>query len=124
MIFWVLVALGGAAGAVARYGVGGRVYAWTGAHFPWGTLVVNVTGAFLLGLVLTGFAASPYRLQVGAVLAIGFLGDFTTFSTFSYETVMLARDRQWTRALLYLLGSTALAGLAVLAGMACGAVLR
>jgi fluoride exporter len=121
---WALLALGGAAGAVARYVVAGWVYQRTGAGFPWGTLAVNLIGSFLLGAVLTGLTTSGWQVQLGALLAVGFLGDFTTFSTFSYETVMLARDRQWTRALSYVLASTALAVLAVVAGMVCGAVLR
>jgi fluoride exporter len=121
---WALLALGGAAGAVARYVVAGWIHQRMGAGFPWGTLAVNLTGSFLLGAVLTGLATSGWQIQLGAFLAIGFLGDFTTFSTFSYETVMLARDRQWTRALSYVVASTVLAMLAIVAGMVCGAVLR
>jgi fluoride exporter len=121
---WALLALGGAAGAVARYVVAGWIHQRMGATFPWGTLAVNLTGSFLLGAVLTGLATSGWQIQLGAFLAIGFLGDFTTFSTFSYETVMLARDRQWTRALSYVVASTVLAMLAIVAGMVCGAVLR
>lgn len=123
MTIWALLALGGAAGAVARYVVADWVYRRTGAGFPWGTLVVNLTGSFLLGAVVTGLATSGWQLQLGALLAIGFLGDFTTFSTFSYETVRLARDRQWARALAYVVASTLLTVLAIVAGMVCGAVL-
>jgi fluoride exporter len=121
---WALLALGGAAGAVARYAVAGWVYRCTGAAFPWGTLAVNVIGSFLLGVVIIGLATSAWHVQLGALLAVGFLGDFTTFSTFAYETVTLGRDRQWTRALSYVVASTILAVLAVVAGMICGAVLR
>jgi fluoride exporter len=121
---WALLALGGAAGAVARYAVAGWVYRRTGAAFPWGTLAVNIIGSFLLGAVLTGLTTSAWHVQLGALLAVGFLGDFTTFSTFAYETVTLGRDRQWTRALSYVVASTILAVLAVVAGMICGAVLR
>lgn len=124
MTVWALLAVGGAAGAVARYAVAGWVYQRTGAGFPWGTLAVNIIGSFLLGAALTGLTTSAWQVQLGALLAVGFLGDFTTFSTFAYETVTLGRDRQWTRALSYVLASTILAVLAVVAGMICGAVLR
>jgi hypothetical protein len=82
-----------------------------------------VIGSFLLGAVLTGLADNPLEVQIGALLAIGFLGDFTTFSTYAYETVMLVRERRWTPALLYQLGGVALAVLAVLAGMTCGTLI-
>jgi len=124
MTIWALLVAGVAAGAVARYLVAGWVYQRTGAGFPWGTLAVNIIGSFLLGVVLTGLTTSAFQIQLGALLAIGFLGDFTTFSTFSYETVMLARERQWTRGLSYVLASTVLTVLAVMAGMVCGAMLR
>ena len=124
MSIWLLLAAGGGAGALARYAVAGWAHRRTGAWFPWGTLLVNITGSFLLGALVTGLASSPLHLELGALLAIGFLGDFTTFSTFAYESVMLARERQWTRAIFYMLGSTALAMLALIAGMFCGAGLR
>lgn len=124
MILWILLAVGGGAGAVARFAVSTRVYSRAGPGFPWGTLVVNTLGSFLLGVVMTGLADKPIGTQLVALLAIGFLGDFTTFSTFAYESVMLARDGQWRRALVHLLGSTAAALSAVMVGMACGAWLR
>ena len=124
MTVWLLLAAGGGAGALARYAVAGWVYRRSGAGFPWGTLFVNIVGSFLLGVVVTGLASSPFHLQLGALLGIGFLGDFTTFSTLAYESVMLAREREWARALFYLFGSTVLAVLAVIAGMFCGAGLR
>jgi fluoride exporter len=120
MTFWLLLAFGGAAGALARYGLASWVYGRTGAEFPWGTLVVNVLGAFLLGVVMTGLAGSPLQIQLGALLATGFLGDFTTFSTLSYEAVMLAREREYGRALWYLLGTTALGAIAIVLGMSLG----
>ncbi|CAN5480539.1 fluoride efflux transporter CrcB [soil metagenome] len=124
MMIWILLALGGAAGALARYALASWVDQRTGSGFPLGTLVVNVIGAFLLGVVITGLATSAYQLQLGAFLAVGFLGDFTTFSTFAYETVMLGRQRQWGRALWYVLVSTGLTVLSVMGGMVCGTVLR
>jgi CrcB protein len=101
------VVLGGAAGAVARYALG----AWIQARrprFPWGTLVINVTGAFALGLVLPPLAARPL---LKALLATGFLGAYTTFSTFSAEAALLLHDRDWRRASAYV-GATVVLGLA------------
>lgn len=80
----------GALGCVARYYVSGWVYEKLGWGFPWGTLAVNISGAFIIGLLmelgLRG-ALIPPNLRIG--LTIGFLGGFTTFSTFSYETFRL-----------------------------------
>jgi fluoride exporter len=121
---WVLLALGGAAGALARYVLASAVYRRSDGSFPSGTLTVNVLGSFLLGVVVTSLAASPFEVQLGALLAIGFLGDFTTFSTFAYEAVMLARDGQGSRALVYVLASVGLGLAAVVAGMLCGSMLR
>lgn len=118
---WVLLGLGGAAGAVARFAMATWVYRRTGTAFPWGTLVVNVIGAFLLGVVITGLAGSRLELQLGALVATGFLGDFTTFSTFAFESVMLTRDGERGRAVIYVLASTLLAILACAAGMGIGA---
>lgn len=82
-----LIAIAGAAGAVSRYLVGLAAVRFLGPHFPFGTLMVNVLGCLLLGLVLeveqsTTLVSQPVRL----FLAVGFLGAFTTFSTFGYET--------------------------------------
>ncbi|MDB4950114.1 MAG: CrcB protein [Gemmatimonadetes bacterium] len=106
MVF-LCVVVGGAAGAVARYALG----AWVQARrprFPWGTLVVNVTGAFALGLLLPMLAAHPV---LKALVATGFLGAYTTFSTFSAEAALLVHDRDWRRAAEYV-GATVVLGLA------------
>jgi CrcB protein len=116
----VAVAAGGALGALARYGVelGGDVGR---DGFPWPTLVVNVSGTFLLGLVYTLLAdrvrPTPY---LRAFLAIGLLGAYTTFSTWTVETVLLVRDGAVWMAATYAV-VTAVAGIvAVLAGVAAG----
>ena len=106
MVF-LCVVLGGAAGAVARYALGGWVQARR-PEFPWGTLVINVTGAFALGLLLPLVEAHPL---VRALLGTGFLGAYTTFSTFSYEAAVLVQERDWRGAAGYVL-STVLVGLA------------
>ena len=111
------VALGGAAGAVARFGVSGWVHGFSGAAFPWGTLTVNVAGAFALGLTLRLLQASVAGPETRAFLAVGFLGAFTTFSTFSWEAIALIQDGEWARASLYLGGSVVAGLAAVLAGI-------
>jgi len=94
------IALFGALGCLARYFLSGWVYDLIGRTLPYGTLAVNVVGAFLIGLVmefsLRSTAVSP-ELRIG--LTIGFLGGFTTFSTFSYETYRLLESAQFLRAL-------------------------
>lgn len=112
------IAAGGALGALARYGLGGWVHGWAGATFPWGTLVVNVLGSFALGLSLRWAEATAVSAEVRALVTIGLLGAFTTFSTYSYETVALLRDGEWTRGAAYALGSLALGLAAVAAGLA------
>jgi CrcB protein len=89
----VLVAVFGALGCVARYYIAGWVYDLVGRDLPYGTFVVNILGAFLLGLVMEfglRSALLPVSLRTG--IAIGFLGGFTTFSTFSYETFRLLEE--------------------------------
>ncbi|NPV58751.1 MAG: fluoride efflux transporter CrcB [Actinobacteria bacterium] len=93
MVRYLLVAIGGMLGAVSRYGLGGWVSNATESVFPYGTLAVNLIGSFVIGFFLTlamdRFSWSPeWRI----FFAVGFLGAFTTFSTFSYETVELLRE--------------------------------
>ena len=114
---FLAVASGGAFGAVARYLAAGWVQSATGDFFPWGTLAVNAVGSALLGFLMTwlqGTVASPELRQL---ITIGFLGSFTTFSTFSYETVAMLRDGEWWRAGGYLTGSVLIGLMAVWAGM-------
>ncbi len=113
----VYVALGGALGALARYGISGWVYDRMGETFPWGTLVVNLVGCLALGLVIRWLQVSAVAPEVRPFATIGLLGAFTTFSTFSYETVALLQEGQWWRAGLYVGGSVALGLIAMLVGM-------
>jgi CrcB protein len=93
MIRYLLVALGGMLGAVARYGLGGWISNATEGKSPYGTLAVNLIGSFVIGFFLTlaidRFSWSP---EIRIFFTVGFLGAFTTFSTFSYETVELLRE--------------------------------
>jgi len=97
---WFAIALGGATGALARWQVSRAVYGWLGREFPWGTLAVNVLGSLLMGILAVLLVE---RMAVGAEwrggLLVGFLGAFTTFSTFALETVELAGEGLAPRAL-------------------------
>jgi CrcB protein len=106
-----LVAVGGAAGAVARYLIGGWAAARWSAGFPFGTLLVNVTGSFLLGLLATLTTERFVSPNVRVLLGIGFLGAYTTFSTFAYESLQLLAAGSFGRAALNMVGSL-LVGLA------------
>jgi len=103
------IAAGSAIGGVSRYLLGGFLQRQTGGTFPIGTLVINASGSFLLGLILR-YAVETTTLtpEARAFLTIGFCGGYTTFSTFSYETVALMEDGQWPRAALYVALSVSL----------------
>ncbi|MYA18907.1 MAG: fluoride efflux transporter CrcB [Chloroflexi bacterium] len=111
----LLIAVGGAAGALLRYGVSEWVTAPRGG-FPLATLLANVTGAFLLGVA----SLLLVRLEVSAAvrlgLTVGVLGAYTTFSTFSVETLELISDGEWRTAALYVVASVAGALAAAWAG--------
>lgn len=108
---------------MARYGVGGWVHSVTGAGFPWGTFAVNVAGCFVLGLMMPILHASIAAPEARAFVAVGLLGGFTTFSTFSFESVVLIHDGQWARAASYTFGSVGLGLAAVFAGFWLGTTL-
>ena len=94
----VLVGIAGAAGALARYGVS---IAIGGRSFPWSTLGINITGSFLLGFLLAFGIERGWSETTTVPLAVGFLGAYTTFSTFSYETFTLARTDRALLAAIY-----------------------
>ena len=120
MPVWIGIALGGACGALARYGLNLWIQTRLGptawATFPLGTLTINVLGCFLLGVTLTlsarGLISPEWRLAFGT----GFVGAFTTFSTFAWESDLLLRGGEGLRAALYLSGNLLLGQLAVLLG--------
>ncbi|MFQ5702751.1 MAG: fluoride efflux transporter CrcB [Gemmatimonadales bacterium] len=116
----IYVALGGAVGAVARYGLSGFVQHRMGSGFPWGTLAVNVAGSLLLGFIVRLFHGSTVTPELRAAVTIGLIGAFTTFSTFSYETVALLDHGEWSGAAAYLVGSVVLALAAAFVGMGLG----
>lgn len=92
----LLIALAGALGSIARYGISGWAYQALGQRFPYGTLVVNVIGSLLIGAVMhVGLSTELISRSARLAIAVGFLGAFTTFSTFSYETVRYLEDGAW-----------------------------
>jgi CrcB protein len=96
------VAIGSAVGGVSRYLLGGFVQRALAASFPVGTLLINVTGSALLGFILRYALDTPgVTPEIRALLGLGFCGGYTTFSTFSYETLALLEDGDWRRAGLY-----------------------
>lgn len=119
----LLVALGAALGAPARYLVDRWIQTRHDSVFPWGTLTVNVVGSFVLGALVAAAAGAAVSPQVLAALGAGFCGALTTYSTFGYETLRLASEGSVRYAVLNALG-TVLAGLAAAAlGVAAGAAL-
>ena len=100
------IALGGALGAVARYLVGETVTTQVGSVFPWGIFVVNVVGCFLIGMLFVLLAEQHQGAGIWrSLLMVGFLGAFTTFSTFSLQTLALIETGRWLTALAYSLAS-------------------
>jgi CrcB protein len=104
---------------VGRYLLGGLVQRLIAGTFPAGTLFVNLTGSFLLGLILRYAIETPaVTPELRALLTVGLCGGYTTFSTFSYETVALLEDGDWSRAALYVALSLGLSLLATFLGFA------
>ena len=114
----LIIGLGGFIGAVLRYQVSGWAYQAMGTDFPYGTLVVNIAGSFVLGLFLT-FAEGKFMVSpvMRSFIAIGILGAFTTFSTFSFETVQLMQSGSYISAVLNIVLSLALGIPAVMGGI-------
>jgi CrcB protein len=122
---WLLVLLGGGLGSAARYLTSTLMAEWFGPAFPWGTFTVNVAGGLLIGFLATladerGLLGPQARL----FLVVGVLGGFTTFSSFSLESLRLAESGELPAALLNILGTVALALLAAAVGIQLGRVVE
>lgn len=118
---FLLISAGAILGANARYWIGDWAAQKFGASFPYGTFIINLTGSFLIGFFLTlateRFMIDPrWRL----LIAVGFLGAYTTFSTYAYESFNLIFNGQWMTGLINLFGSTLLGVLAVGLGVYLG----
>lgn len=119
MLTWIAIFIGAGCGGVLRFALGGFVQAWAGPGFPLGTLVVNVSGCFAMGLLGTAMTGPPMvREEVRAAVFVGLLGGYTTFSTFGRETQQLAAAGDWLRAGVYVLASVTLSLAAVWLGAA------
>lgn len=112
-----MVMIGGAGGSLTRYLLNNAIMSRAGGRFPFGTVVINITGSFLIGFLMTllteRLSPSPYwRL----LLVVGFLGGYTTFSSFEWETLGLVRDGARWLGLLNVIGSVAVGYMAVWLG--------
>ena len=113
----LLIAIGGAAGSVLRYLIGGRIQHFAPHGFPLGTLFVNVAGCFLIGILVRQFMNIQTHNHLRALLMVGFCGGFTTFSAFSMETIGLIEGGEYPRATAYITLSVLLCLTATFAGM-------
>ncbi len=117
---YLLIALGGALGSITRYYVGSAIGSRMGARFPYGTLVVNITACVIIGLSITYLGR---RVELNPawryLVTVGFIGAYSTFSTFEWETLSTMRSGAFAVALLYAVGSVVLG----LAATWCGAAL-
>ena len=120
MLTYLYVALGGALGTVARFALSGYVANRFGETFPWGTLIINVTGSFVIGFFASLTSPDEGRWVVGGpgrqFFMIGICGGYTTFSSFSLQTLNLARDGEWFRVGGNIAGSVAFCLVAVWLG--------
>ena len=115
------LALAGAVGTLARYFMASWVQNLTGSDFPWSTWGVNILGCFLFGLVWTLCEERAYfSSEIRFIILVGFMGAFTTFSTYIFETAQLARNAEWLRLAANLAGQNVLGFTGLLLGMALG----
>ena len=118
MYTYLSIALGGALGSMARYAPGIYVGRWLGMAFPWGTLLINIIGSFLIGAFAESFALRWDSSQATRVfLVVGICGGYTTFSTFSLDIVTLINRGEALAAAAYILASVALGVAALYAGL-------
>ena len=111
------VMAGGAVGSAGRYLVGKLALGWFGPNYPWGTLAANLIGGFLMGVLAGVLARTGGSEHTRLLLGVGVLGGFTTFSSFSLETVLMVERGQWSAALLYALVSVMGSVLALFGGL-------
>ena len=117
---YLLIALGGGLGSIARYWVGSAIGSRTGVRFPYGTLVVNITACAIIGFALTWFSQrAEINPEWRYLFAVGFIGAYSTFSTYAWETLSTLRSGAFALASIYAVGSLALG----LAAVWCGAAL-
>ncbi len=113
----LFIAAGGCAGALSRYGLSKYISQNVNVIFPWGTLIINLTGSFLIGFFFALFDKAIIPSEWRGFITIGFLGAFTTFSTFSLETLNLLREGEIKTGLINILASNILGIILVFIGM-------
>lgn len=117
----LLAAFGGAIGSVLRYLVGVFTVRWFGPGFPWGTLAVNIVGSFIIGLVVEMIARRfNASMELRVFIVTGIIGGFTTWSSFSLDTMVLLERGAMASAAAYVIGSLVVSFAAVFAGLALG----
>jgi len=120
LLRYLAVGIGGFAGAIARYLLGAYIGGRFGVRFPYGTFVINMTGCFLIGLALAVLSRTTASAYWRYLIPIGFIGAYTTFSTFEYETLRAVQDGQIVTGLLNIGLSVIVGFIAVWAGDALG----
>jgi CrcB protein len=121
----ILIAVAGALGTVSRYGLSQFTHSILSKNFPWGTLVINVAGCFVIGLLATLFADTNVlskELQLAAT--VGFLGAFTTFSAFSYDSYNFFRGGTWEMGLINIAANIIIGMLAVVGGVGVAQLIK
>ena len=117
----LLIAVFGAVGTLARYGLQGLIQVRVGSTFPWGTLLINLTGCFFLGLIgqmmLNRMMVSS---ELRVAIAVGFFGGYTTFSSFGWEAAKMLEAGEWLRSMTYVAASVVLGLLLSVAGIRLG----
>jgi fluoride exporter len=121
LLKYVIVGVGGCLGSILRFWLGSYIGSKMGTRFPYGTFVINVTGSFLIGLILALLTAkTQWSPNWRYLIPIGFLGGYTTFSSFEYETLRTIQDGQIALALLYVGASVVFGFVAVWGGVMTG----
>jgi CrcB protein len=124
LIKYLMVGIGGCLGSVLRFWLGSFVGGRFGARFPYGTFVINVTGSFLIGMILTVLTTKArWSPNWRYLIPIGFIGGYTTFSTFEYETFRLFQDGQPLAAALNITLSVVVGFVGVWAGVVAGRII-
>lgn len=123
LLKYVAVGIGGFLGAIARYALGIYIGSRYGVRFPLGTFIINMSGSFLVGFILTLLDRTTASTYWRYLIPIGFIGAYTTFSTFEYETLRALQDGQLTIGFLNVALSLVIGFVAVWAGAAIGRVL-
>ena len=116
-----LLFVAGGLGALARFGLSSVIHRWYEGSFPLGTFVINILGCLLFGMIWSlAEDREIIKVEYRAIILTGFMGAFTTFSTYAFETTGLMRDSAWLMAIANVLGQTILGLIAVTVGMAAG----